>query len=244
MQERVPQGHIVRAYDEEIDRLRVMILELGSLVMQQVGQAVQALVERDQAKAKAVIQAEKTVDELDTNFEEQVIALIARRQPVASDLRTILSLSRAAGDLERCGDEAEKIARIARRLVVDEIEPVEEFEEGIDDMTRIAARLLSTCLRALDDSNIDLALKAAMGDKELDLQYKSALSRIHALLVEESDRIDHAADVSIVVKALERIGDHAKNIARYVIFVVTAIDVRHVKPKKLRNVIRVTLAER
>jgi phosphate transport system protein len=164
-----------------------------------------------------------------------VFGLLAKRQPVGADLRAILAMSKALTDLERCGDEAKKIAKIARRFMNDGIPADPRFTDVVSDMAKLASRLLKRVLEALDDADAKRAVEVAEADGRLDSEYKLALRLVHEHLVEEPNKIDHAADLVIAIKALERIGDHAKNIARYVIFLVEGKDVRHVKTKHLGN---------
>jgi len=223
------EGHTVRSYDAELDRLRTILLQMGGLVGDQISLAATALLERDPEKAGTVIRREEEVNRYDTETEELALSLLAKRQPMGVDLRVIIAVLRAVIDLERCGDEAKKIAKIASRLAGETEVDLEGFRESARDMTALATGLLKEVIEALDDGDIPRAVKAAQADAELDAKYKHALRTVHAGLVESPSRMEHAAEMVIVIKALERIGDHAKNIAKYVIFIVEGKDVRHVK---------------
>ena len=227
------ETHTVRAYDNEMDQLRLLVLKLGGLVVDQIALARQALKERDDELARKVIAREIEVNQLDTEGEELAFRLIARRQPIATDLRIVLAMIRTITDLERAGDEAKKIAKTARRLTVDEVEPVPEFSRAIDRMAELAGKLLREVLEALDAFDADKAIRVAAEDRHLNWEYKQCLRLVHETLTRDSSRIEHAAEIVIVIKALERIGDHAKNIAKYVIYVVQGRDVRHIKTKQL-----------
>ena len=226
-------NHTVRAYDAELDQLRLIVLKMGGLVVDQIARARQALKERDDELARTVVEREKQVNQLDTEGEELAFRIIARRQPIASDLRMVLSLMKTLTDLERCGDEAKKIAKTARKLTVDEVEPVPEFSRAIDRMSELAGKLLREIIDALDTFDAQNAIRVAAEDRHLNWEYKQGLRLVHETLTREPARIEHAAEIVIVLKALERIGDHAKNIAKYVVYVVEGRDVRHVKTKKL-----------
>jgi len=223
------EGHIVRSYDAELDRLRTILLEMGGLVVDQIGLAVGALIDGDPARAKTVLEREEEVNRYDTETEELVLQLLALRQPMGMDLRVIVAVMRAVIDLERCGDEAKKIAKIARRLAQEERGDLEGLENSARSMATLAAGLLKEVIEALDDADISRAVRAAQADADIDAEYKAALQAVHARLIEAPARMAHAAEMIIVIKALERIGDHAKNIAKYVIFIVEGKDVRHVK---------------
>jgi phosphate transport system protein len=162
-----------------------------------------------------------------------VFNIIAKRSPVGADLRAILAMHKAMTDLERAGDEAKKIAKIGRRLTEDGIPTDPEFTQVLRKMATLAANLLKRVLEALDDANSEAAVEVAQADARLDSEYKVALRLVHERLIQAPNKIDYAADLVIAIKALERIGDHAKNIARYVIFLVEGKDVRHIKAGRL-----------
>ena len=227
------ETHIVRSYNNEMDQIRLLVLKLGGLVVDQIVLARQALKERNDELARKVVKREADVNQLDTDGEELAFKLIARRQPIATDLRIVLAMIRTITDLERAGDEAKKIAKTARKLIVDEMEPVPEFTRAIDRMAELAAKLLHEVLEALDGFDADKAVRVAAEDRHLNWEYKQCLRLVHETLAKDPSRIEHAAEIVIVIKALERIGDHAKNIAKYVIYVVEGRDVRHVKTKQL-----------
>ncbi len=227
------ETHTVRAYDKEMDQLRLLVLKLGGLVVDQIALARQALRDRDDELARKVVAREPEVNRLDTEGEELAFRIIARRQPIATDLRIVLAMIRTITDLERAGDEAKKIAKTARRLTVDEVEPVPEFSRAIDRMAELAGKLLRNVLEALDAFDADKAIQVAAEDRHLNWEYKQCLRLVHESLSRDASHIEHAAEIVIVIKALERIGDHAKNIAKYVIYVVQGRDVRHIKTKQL-----------
>ena len=216
------EGHTVRAFDAEMENLRTLLLETGGLVTDQIDKAVLSILERDVSLTELVKEREVEVNRRDTAAEEMVFTL-----------RAILSMYKGMTDLERCGDEAKKIAKIARRLIEEGIPTDPEFTHVIGDMSQLATQLLKRVLEALDDADVERAVEVAQSDARLDSQYKMALRLVHERLVEAPNKIDHAADLVIAIKALERIGDHAKNIARYVIFLVEGKDVRHIKVRNL-----------
>jgi len=227
------EGHIVRSYDAELDRLRTLLLEMGGLVVDQIGQAVNALTEKDRERSETVVRREEDVNRYDIEAEELVLHVLAKRQPMGMDLRAIMAITRAVTDLERCGDEAKKIAKIARRRLEDDPKVVEAFSIAADNMGALAAGLLKSAVEALDEADEEKAIQSAQADAHLDAEYKLALRNIHSALISNPSLIEVATDLVIVTKALERIGDHAKNIAKYVVFIVQGKDVRHVKTKAL-----------
>lgn len=227
------EGHIVRAYDAELDHLRTMLLEMGGLVVDQIGLAVDALIGGDVEMARTVVQREEEVNRYDTETEELVLHLLAKRQPMGMDLRVIIAVMRAVIDLERSGDEAKKIAKIAKRHTDEDAEMMNLLASSTRSMGELAAGLLKEAVEALDEADEAKAVQAAQADARLDAEYKRALREVHRVLVENPSIIEIAADLVIAIKALERMGDHAKNIAKYVVFIVQGKDVRHVKSKKL-----------
>ncbi|MGD8976201.1 MAG: phosphate signaling complex protein PhoU [Gammaproteobacteria bacterium] len=227
------EGHTVRSFDAEMEQLRTVVLEMGGLVMDQIAQAASAVCDRNRDAVDLVLEREETVNQYDTQGDELIFNLLAKRQPMGADLRVVLSYSRTITDLERCGDEAKKIAKIARRHLDDETDIAQACQESVGNMGGLAAGLLRDAVEALDDADEEKAVKSAKADARLDAEYKVALRNIHATLVSDPEMIEVAADLVIVIKALERIGDHAKNIAKYVVFIVQGKDVRHVKTKVL-----------
>ncbi len=227
--------HTVRSYDQELDQLSVSLLTLGGLVIDQVEQAVAALVGRDADLARKVVAREKEVNAYDTRIEELAVQILAKRAPVGGDLRAILAMLKGGTDLERAGDEAKKIAKVARSLTERQAPPEAALVGRVEAMTALVTQMLRDVLSALDDSNEELAVRVAQGDKAVDKQYREALATMHDYLQLEGRDVHYVADAIIVLKALERVGDHAKNIAKYVVFVVEGRDVRHVKAKHLHK---------
>ena len=227
------EGHTVKSYDAQMEHLRSLLLEMGGLVVDQIARSVDAVRERDGESAKLLIAREEVINQYDTDGEELIFNILAKRQPIGPDLRVVLSYMKAITDLERCGDEAKKIAKIARRHADEDTEVVEALTNSAGSMVELAAGLLKEAVEALDDADEEKAVAAAQADARLDAEYKVALRGIHKALVDNPSLIEIAADLVIVIKALERIGDHAKNIAKYVVFIVEGKDVRHVKTKVL-----------
>ncbi len=233
--DRQPDAHIVRSYDQELDHLSVVLLEMGGLVISQVDTAVAAVAEADDALAQRVLEREQEVNAQDSRLEDLVVKLLARRQPMGNDLRAALSYLKSGTDLERCGDEADKIARIAKQIACGDIPPVGALAGVVRDMGKLAVGLLTDTLNALHDGNMVLALSVAEGDVSLDDQYRDALRVFHQHLDDDEETRQAVTELVLVVKALERVGDHATNIARYVIFAVLGKDVRHISGRALRE---------
>ncbi|MEA3411788.1 MAG: phosphate signaling complex protein PhoU [Pseudomonadota bacterium] len=228
------EGHTVKRYDAELARLRNLVLEMGGLVISQTEKSVRALRKQDLEAARLVVEREPAVNEFDILAEREMNKIIALRQPVAGDLRLIIGVSKAISDLERIGDEALKIARIAIRLYdSDESSPNKKLLRDVKVMCGIACDMLRAALDAFDTMNMQRAVEIAKEDDELDNEFQSATRRLTTYVMEDSRNMGHAMNVLLVVKALERIGDHAKNIAEYVVFLVKGKDVRHVAPEAI-----------
>ncbi|MCG6867692.1 MAG: phosphate signaling complex protein PhoU [Gammaproteobacteria bacterium] len=228
------EGHTVKRYDAELARLRELVLEMGGLVISQTEKAVRALRKQDLDEARLVEKREPTVNEYDLLAEKEMNRIIALRQPVAGDLRLIIGVSKSISDLERIGDEALKIARIAIRLYdSDESSPNKKLLRDVKIMCGIATEMLRSALDAFDTMDMERAIEIAKEDDELDNEFQSATRRLTTYVMEDSRNMGHAMNILLVVKALERIGDHAKNIAEYVVFLVKGRDVRHVASDRI-----------
>jgi phosphate transport system protein len=222
------EGHTVKGYDVDLAGLRIRLLEMGGLVLDQLQRAVSALVRADETAARAVLAREQQVNDYDLRIDEDSIALIARRQPMASDLRAIISIARAVSDVERVGDEAKKIAYAA--LDVGERRNATlnaQLARDARHIARFATGMLRDALDSFDRMDAMGAVDVARRDAELNAEFQSAMRRLVTQAMEDPRRLAAVLDAVTVLKALEHIGDHAKNIARHVLYVVEGRDVRH-----------------
>ncbi len=197
--------------------------------MEQIQHAIQALDDEDLTAAREVVARDQVINGLQVKADEDCVSLIALRQPLGSDLRLIMSLSKIVTDLERIGDEAEKIARMTIKTYDgDSSPPSAKLLRDVVPMAKLAQNMLHNCLDALARLDVEKAVEVAQGDDELDQEFQSALRRLITYMMEDPRTIGHAINVIFIVKALERIGDHSKNIAEYLIYLVKGKDVRHV----------------
>lgn len=223
-------AHTVKQFDVLLANLRNLVLEMGGLVEDQIQNAIKALDDEDVAAAREVIARDQIINGMQVKVDEDSVSLIALRQPLGSDLRLIISLSKIVTDLERVGDEAEKIARmIVKTYDGVSNSPSAKLLRDIHPMSKLALDMLHGCLDALARLDVEKAVEVAKGDDELDQEFQSALRRLMTYMMEDQRTIGHAINVLFIIKALERIGDHAKNIAEYIIYLVKGKDVRHVK---------------
>jgi phosphate transport system protein len=223
-------GHTVTSYDEEMKLLHSNVMQIGDLVRDQLCRAVKSLEEEDVDEARAVIDRDQEVNELDIKVDDEVIHVIAKRQPLAKDLREILTVNKIVTDLERVGDEARKIAMLTVHFY--DHNTTSPSEVIVRDMVKLSAfidDMLDKAIRAYDELDIDLALEAIRMDLELEAEFRSCLRRLSTFIMEDSRVVGHVVETVLGLRALERIGGHAKNIGGYVIFLVKGKDVRHEK---------------
>ncbi len=229
-------AHTVKQFDAQLANLRNLVLEMGGLVEDQIKNAVKSLDDEDLTLAREVIARDQIINGLQVKIDEDTITLIATRQPVGSDLRLIMSLSKAVTDLERIGDEAEKTARMTIKTYdVVSSPPSAKLLRDVTPMAKLATDMLHGCLDALARVDVEMAVNVARGDDNLDQEFQSALRRLITYMMEDPRTIGHAISVLFIIKALERIGDHAKNIAEYIIYLVKGKDVRHVSMDTLEK---------
>jgi phosphate transport system protein len=222
------EGHTVHSYDTELNDLHLRMLEMGALAMNQVESALQALFARDMEGARRVISQEPQVDALEVKIDEEVVSVIARRSPVARDLRTLVSYSKAGTDLERVGDEAARIAGLALYMYDHESsQPNDLLVRDINGMGKLAVAMLHEALEVFDKMDAERAIELVHGQTELDAEFRSSVRRLATFIMEDARTLGHALNVVLTIKALERIGDYSKNIAEYVIYLVSGQDIRH-----------------
>ncbi len=217
--------HISRQYNAELEEIRSRVLQMGGLVEQQIEQALTALVKADVDLGEAVIMDDTKVNQLDVTIDEECQHIIARRQPAASDLRLVMAVIKTITDLERVGDEAEKIARMAVRLANEE-RPKNNYAE-IQTLGKHVRTMVHDALDAFARMDAQGALRTAREDRQIDQKYESIMRQMITFMMEDPRTITRALDVIWAARALERIGDHARNICEYIIYLVKGKDVRH-----------------
>lgn len=224
------EGHTAKAFDAALSDLRLQIVSMGGLVIDQVSSAVRALLDGDASIAELVLSREQTVNELERFVDREAFQLIALHQPMASDLRMAKAASRITIELERAGDEAKKIAKFAARVATGEPQgPVLAVARYLRHMAELTTGMLRDAVRSLDESNADMARAVRARDSELDDEFAAALRQIMTLAMQDARFLGATIDTVFALKGLERIGDHAKNIAEQVEFVASGEDVRHKK---------------
>ncbi|WP_020167002.1 MULTISPECIES: phosphate signaling complex protein PhoU [Methylotenera] len=218
--------HTSKQYDAELESVRAKVLEMGGLVEQQIVNALEALIKADIKLAKEVMENDARVNTLEVQIDEDCSHIIARRQPAAGDLRMVMMMVKTITDLERIGDEATKIARTAQRIFDEDRMYKPRFTE-IKAMVKIVREMLRTSLDAFARLDVSQTVEVAKQDELVDEQFRAAMRQLVMYMLEDPRTISMSLEVLFVAKAVERIGDHAKNIAEYVVYMVKGKDVRH-----------------
>lgn len=217
--------HISSQFNENLQDVNTKFMAMGGLVEQQVTNAIHALLDTNLELASKVQREDDAVNHLERQIDEALTLILARRHPAASDLRMVIAISKANTDLERIGDEAAKIARIAQNLCEEGESPRGYMEtRHIGNQVRIMIR---DALDAFARMDANQALNVMRADGDIDREYQSAMRALMTYMIEDPRHISRVINVMWVLRALERIGDHARNIAEQVIYMVKGMDVRH-----------------
>lgn len=220
--------HLSKQFDNDLEALRSQVLQMGGLVEAQVRGAIQAFANGNLSLAEQIIETEIRVNTFEVDIDTDCSQIIVKRQPAATDLRLIMAITKTVTDLERIGDEAHKIARMARQI----------HERGMADLGRFAnirhtgdaaVGMLRQALDAFARLDVDDAARVITEDRIIDVEFKSVIRQLITYMMEDPRTISTSLDIIWIAKAIERIGDHAKNICEYVIYIVKGTDVRHTK---------------
>jgi phosphate transport system protein len=223
--------HTSKSFDAELEAIRSKVLLMGGLVEQQVAKAIEALDSCDMALINSVIESDSQVNRLEIEIDEASTHIIARRQPAATDLRVIHSVVKMITDLERIGDEAVKIARMAR--AISDANRVHMPRVELKHMENVAMGMLRGALDAYARLDPIAAAQIVKDDAAVDDEFKALIRQLITHMMEDPRTISRAIDLVFVSKALERIGDHSKNMCEYVIYLVKGRDVRHLGPDRV-----------
>ena len=219
-------SHISGQFNDELEAMKTHMLEMGGLVEAQVAAALTALVDPENGDAQAVVARDTEVNNLEIAIDEECSRILARRQPTASDLRLVLAVTKVITDLERIGDEAAKIARQAITLSEAGASP-----SGYVEMRHIGSHVIAMLRSALDGFarlDVNMAVAVAQEDKLVDKEYGNAMRSLLTYMMEDPRVITSVINEMWALRSLERIGDHAHNIAEHVIYLVKGMNARHV----------------
>ncbi|MCK9200721.1 MAG: phosphate signaling complex protein PhoU [Gallionella sp.] len=219
--------HISRQFDAELEAIRANVLQMGGLVESQIKSAVESLLSGDVALMTRVIEDDHRVNAMEVKIDEACSHVIARRQPTAGDLRLIMTVVKTITDLERIGDEAEKIARMAKLLSQKHGLALPRYHE-ISHAAEIAVEMLRKSLDAFARLDVAMAAQVVRQDDQVDEEFRAIMRYLITFMMEDPRTISTSLEILFVAKAIERIGDHAKNMSEYVIYMVKGRDVRHV----------------
>lgn len=226
--------HSFKQYDADLEQIRSRVMEMGGLVEEQIHLAVETLKTGSDELADKVIANDLRVNGLEVNIDELCTMLIAKRQPAAGDLRMIMAVVKTITDLERIGDKAEKIARLTKQInqqgMITRLRTAE-----IERMAQIVVEMLREALDSFARMDASRAAVIARRDQEVDDVCDGVLRQLITYMMEDPRNITAFLDVMFVTKAIERIGDHAKNISEYVVYMVKGKDVRHISVEDLER---------
>jgi phosphate transport system protein len=217
--------HISGQFNTELEELRNQMLEMGGKVEQQLASAIEALVTLDSGQAEVIINGDHEVNQMEMSIDDQCASILARRQPAASDLRLVVAIIKVNTDLERIGDEAAKVARQAMRLAEAGNSPSHFIE--IRHIGTYVADMLRRALDAFARLDVQAAIEVVKNDSVVDKEYGSALRSLMTFMMEDPRAIGSIINEMWALRSLERIGDHASNIAELVVYLVRGMDVRH-----------------
>jgi phosphate transport system protein len=218
--------HISKQFEADLDATRTRVLEMGGLVEAQILAAIDAYATGDATLIERVIENDRRVNGYEVAIDSACNHIVVKRQPAASDLRLIMAISKIVTDLERMGDEAKKIARMAKRIHENRSSLAQKFP-AIRHAAEIAIRMLRQALDAFARLDVVSAAEVLKEDSDIDTEFKSVLRQLITYMMEDPRTITAALETVWVAKAVERIGDHAKNVSEQVIYIVRGTDVRH-----------------
>ncbi len=225
--------HISRQFDNELETVRSKVLKMGGLVEAQLSNSIKALIENSIEMAESVIKNELEVNKLEVMIDRECSRILARRQPAASDLRLVIAVTKTITDLERIGDEAKKIAEMTIKLV--KTQGPRAYYVGINAMGNLVCKMVQDALDSFVRMDSKSALLVAGKEPESDEQYGAILRQLITYMMEDPRNITGSMDAVWTARALERVGDHARNICENVIYLVEGKDVRHISIEQMKK---------
>ncbi|ODU11121.1 MAG: phosphate transport system regulatory protein PhoU [Rubrivivax sp. SCN 71-131] len=231
--------HLSTQFDAELSGISTRVLEMGGMVESQVSQAIYALVNFSGETANQVLEQEVRVNQMEVEIDGDLSTIIARRQPTARDLRLLIAVSKTIGNLERVGDEAARIARTVQRLMNSGMSNRLRLPVGdVSFEAELATTSLRQALNAFARLDAEAALQVIKQDNAIDAEFDGLMRKLVTYMMEDPRTISASIDLVFVAKAIERVGDHAKNLAEQVIYIVKGADVRHTPLGEVESVVR------
>jgi phosphate transport system protein len=224
--------HLSSQFDEDLNRLRSAVLQMGGLVETQIAAAIEAYSSGEVSSVKYIVETDRKVNDLEIAIDDDCAHLIAKRQPTASDLRLVFGITKMVTDLERAGDEAKKIAKGVRRIYEAGQMP-SQYGIGVRHIAEAALAMLHQALDGFARLDPQQAEQVIRADANVDTEFKSIVRQLITHMMEDPRTITTSIDIIWIARAVERIGDHAKNIAEHVVFIVEGRDIRH-PPKEAK----------
>ena len=222
---KIVEKHLSKSFDKDLTELIELFIDMGNMVIKSASDATHALTDSDDELAKQVIECDDEVNQLEMKIDELVLLIVAKRQPVANDLRLVMAISKGVVDLERVGDESVKIAKMASELVAQGNSPKGYAE--VQHLSNQVRLMMLDALTAFSQADPEMALKVMRSDANVNLEYQTATRSLMTYIMEDSKHVGKVINILWVLRALERIGDHARNIAELVIYYSSGTDVRH-----------------
>ena len=233
----MPDKHLSTQFDAELNGVSARVMELGGLVESQIRQAIYALSQFSSESAQQVTDMESRVNAMEIEIDKELSSIIARRQPTARDLRLLIAISKTTANLERVGDEAEKIARMVKSIISSGSArslPTTDLRVAAD----LASGLLRKALDAFARLDVKVAVTILKDDDLIDKEFDGFVRKLITYMMEDPRTISASLDLLFLAKAIERIGDHAKNIAEFIIYIVKGEDVRHTSMENIESAVR------
>ena len=224
----VNNEHTSKQFDSELAAVRDRVMQMGGLVESQIQRAIEALINGDEALMERVVTEDHRVNGLEVEIDESCNRIIVCRQPTAGDLRMLMTVIKTITDLERIGDEAKNIARMAQRIAkMERLQGMPRYTE-ISHAANLVQDMLHKSLNAFARLDLTAVAQIVRQDEQVDDEYRAILRHLITFMMEDPRTISTAFEILFIAKAIERIGDHAKNMSEYVVFMVKGRDVRHV----------------
>lgn len=223
----IQDKHTSKSFDQDLEETSGLFLSMGDAVAKQVAKAIHALTDADEILAQEVIGTDHDINNMELELDERILLLVAKRQPAANDLRLVMAISKGVVDLERIGDEAAKIAQMASQITIQSNTNSPRGYAEVQHLSNQVRLMVHNALEAFATLNAEQAFDVMRNDGVINREYQSAVRSLMTYIMEDSRHVSNVINIMGVLRALERIGDHARNIAELVIYSVSGKDVRH-----------------